>query len=583
MLKRTDQSLENRSNGAKDAFTGIRVDGLELTSKIIGPLPIINPVLEQMGLLALYKDFVISRGNHKLGHADTLMILTRSIMIQREPVYELAEWSRHHDPQLLGLGGRDPKILSDDRFARALDQLFLADRATMLTKLVLTVIDKFAVDVSQLHNDSTSVTGTGKYDVFSGLGSKRSTQLKRGHNKDHRPDLKQLVFTMTVSRDGAVPVHFKAYDGNVTDDKTHIETWNFLCLIVGGPDFTYVADCKLCTKEQMAHIHFRGGKFITIMPRSRSEDKAFREFLRSGQRPDWQELLRRPNPENAAEEHIYYGFESPSLSAEGHRIIWVLSTQKRDFEAQTRKRKIDETIADLAKLKARIGSARLRSKEEITAAVTKAFEENGSVRWFDWQLVSKETDAFKQIGKGRPGKETKYEKTTKVEWTFTAMPAYQRIADDAIDDGIFPLITNHMVQEMTAREVLEKYKYQPFLEKRHEKLKSVLEIAPMFFKRPHRIEALMFVYFVSLMASSLIEREIQIQMKKRQVTSLRLYPEARPCKHPTAERIFTVFGSQRRHTLTLDTMEVKTFHDPLSALHHQVLDLLGTSPAAYTG
>jgi hypothetical protein len=28
-----------------------------------------------------------------------------------------------------------------------------------------------------------------------------------GHNKDHRPDLKQLLFTLTVSSDGAVPVY----------------------------------------------------------------------------------------------------------------------------------------------------------------------------------------------------------------------------------------------------------------------------------------------------------------------------------------------------------------------------------------
>ena len=389
------------------------------------------------------------------------------------------------------------------------------------------------------------------------------------------------MFTLTVSRDGAVPVHFKLYDGNVTDDKTHIETWDSLCRIIGYNTFTYVADCKLCTKEQMAHIHHRGGKFITIMPRSRKEDKEFRKYLRGGQHIDWRELIRRPNPHVLGEEHIYYGFESPTPSADGHRIIWVKSAQKEEFDSQTRQRKITDTITELAKLKDAVGKRSLRTKEQINDAVTKVFAENGSASWFDWQLVPTDVEDYKQVGAGRPGKNTKFQKTTKVQWSFTALPSAERINDDAVDDGIFPLITNHKLDELAACDVLEKYKYQPFLEKRHEKLKSVLEVAPVFFKLPHRIEALMFLEFVALMASALIERELRLKMKEKEVASLRLYPEARPCKSPTAERVFTVFGTFQRHRLLLEDKEVKTFRDELSPLQQQVLDLLGVSSSAY--
>ncbi len=33
---------------------------------------------------------------------------------------------------------------------------------------------------------------------------------------------------MSISSDGAVPVHYKTYPGNRTDDSTHIETWNII-------------------------------------------------------------------------------------------------------------------------------------------------------------------------------------------------------------------------------------------------------------------------------------------------------------------------------------------------------------------
>lgn len=63
--------------------------------------------------------------------------------------------------------------------------------------------------------------------------------ITHGYNQDHRPDLKQLLWILTVSADGAVPVHFRACDGNTTDDQTHIHTWETVRRLVGRRDFLY--------------------------------------------------------------------------------------------------------------------------------------------------------------------------------------------------------------------------------------------------------------------------------------------------------------------------------------------------------
>jgi len=97
--------------------------------------------------------------------------------------------------------------LTDDRAARALDRLYKADRASLLTKLVLAAVEKFGISLDQIHNDSTSIKFSGAYDNQ----DTKAIQLKRGHSKDHRPDLKQLVYSLSVSRDGAIPIHFKSY------------------------------------------------------------------------------------------------------------------------------------------------------------------------------------------------------------------------------------------------------------------------------------------------------------------------------------------------------------------------------------
>lgn len=168
------------------------------------------------------------------------------------------------------------KHLNDDRVGRALDRLFKADRAALLTDIVLKAIKVFELDTSRIHNDSTTVTLFGQYD---GYGDSKAAKPKRGHNKDHRPDLKQLVFSLSVIDDGAVPLYFKVWDGNVTDDRTHLKNWMALRTLLGRADFTYVADSKLCTRENMEFIASEGGFLVTVLPQSRTEDKRFKDWI----------------------------------------------------------------------------------------------------------------------------------------------------------------------------------------------------------------------------------------------------------------------------------------------------------------
>src|SRR2546429_9904899 len=75
------------------------------------------------------------------------------------------------------------------RSARALDRLFESDRASLLTRVVLAAVRAYAVDLSQIHQDTTSVKLTGAY----AQQHHRAVQLVRGYSKDHRPDLRQQI------------------------------------------------------------------------------------------------------------------------------------------------------------------------------------------------------------------------------------------------------------------------------------------------------------------------------------------------------------------------------------------------------
>ena len=98
-----------------------------------------------------------------------------------------------------------------------------------------------------------------------------------------------------MDADGGVPVQFRCLDGNFSDSQTHIETWDTLCTVAGRADFLYVADSKPCSHDNMNHIHRAGGRFVTVMPRSRLEDAEFRKWIQT-HTPSWALVWERPNP-----------------------------------------------------------------------------------------------------------------------------------------------------------------------------------------------------------------------------------------------------------------------------------------------
>jgi hypothetical protein len=215
--------------------------------------------------------------------------------------------------------------------------------------------------------------------VGTARGGKPTPAATRGHSKDHRPDLKQLVWILTVSADGAVPIAHRVESGNVEDSSTHIATWDGLCRLLGRSDFLYVADCKLATRENMEHIDSLGGRFITVLPATRKEDGAFRSHLVDHE-VEWTQALRRPARRMGDPDDVYSITEAPWPSAEGFRVIWVRSSHKVERDADSRSDRIAAGITSLDQLNQKLASNRCRLKTVVAveAAATEAVKAVGA-------------------------------------------------------------------------------------------------------------------------------------------------------------------------------------------------------------
>jgi transposase len=556
-----------------------------LSTERLGPLPLLDHFLGRLGIdAALDRAVPTTDRRARLPAGKALGVLLRSILVEREPIYRQPETVAAFEAAAFGLTEAEARALGDDQVGRALDRLFDADRGALVTEIVVALRRRLALDLGELHNDSTTVRFSGQYREASGrrLRGKRAPYITYGYSKDHRPDLKQLLYILTTSTDG-VPVQFRVGDGNTSDSTTHIETWETLRALAGRPDFLYVADSKLCAMESLEHLDRNQGRFVTVLPRSRQEDAEFRRWLQTHE-PEWQLVVDRPHPRREdGPRDRWWVFRAKLPSREGWPVIWIHSALLRLAQHESRRDRIARAGDALDDLARALASRRTRRRErsEVENEVA-AILERHQVRRYVRSAVKVEVDErFVQTRPGRPGKQTHYRRLAKLrlklEWTIDEAA----VAYDQKSDGMYPLLTND--RSLTPEPVLEAHKRQPTIEKRFEQLKDVLQIAPVFLKNEGRIEAFFLVHFLALLLSAVIERQLRQAMKRDEIDQLPLYPEERSCRRPTTEQVFRLFARVERHRLSRRGRPVQVFQPELTDLQRQILELLGVPLSAYVG
>lgn len=548
-------------------------------------LPLVNHFLERLRLRRFLGAYLPDTDRRRrLPPADAMAILVRNLLLCREPLYGVGDWARRFAPALLELSPDRMDALNDDSLGRALDDLFEADRRSLVLAVVTHAVREFGVQLRRFHNDSTSISFEGEYRQADGRPhrGKPTLRITYGHSKDKRPDLKQLLWSLTVSDDGAVPADYQVLDGNIVDDHMHPATWDVLVTICGDANFLYVADSKLCTRPNMLHISGRGGRFLTVLPATRKEDKRFKDFLQSHEVP-WQEIFRRPNPaRKKALPDIFRAYEDPAGTSEGYRLVWYHSTEKEKRDRQERDDRIDRAIRELQDLKDRLASprTRLRKRNKVDEQIQAILESSGAARWIEVEVDKKEDAQFRQARPGRPGPDTPYRKKSRVRFDITWASRPDTLAYDLKTDGIFPLVTCD--RKLTPLRMLKAYKLgQPRVEVRHHNLKGTHEVAPQYLKRVWRIEAFLCLYFFALLVNSLIERELRAGMRRAGAKALALYHEGRPCKRPTTDQILRVFEGLMVHELRGPGRTRKVYSPELNRLQKRLLRLLRISAQRY--
>ena len=552
-------------------------NNLDGYKKNVETLPMIKHYLSELGVYELLKKYV-EKGRSQEEPAEGLSILIMNILSSGKPLYKVEEWLQAYRDESDELGKEalalNKEVLSfnDDRFARNLDKLFQADRGSLMAELSARAIEIHELETQLIHNDTTTVTFSGEYNQNE---EQDTIQLKRGYNKDGRPNCKQIVFGLNITEDGYVHISYQVYNGNTSDNDTHQINWKQLREMIQEEAFIYVADSKLCTLETLNYLDSKGGQFISILPKNRQEVKAFYDKLRRCE-VIWKETLEIPNSRKR-NETVKYRTCAGETTREGYSILWVHSDAKAFSDSYQRQKQILASEKALTELAGKLNRYHLKTATEIEAAVLKSL--TGTKEYFDYLIVAETQSIRKQNRRGKPNKNTKYIEKTKTIYRLEYQLNFDALNQASLLDGIFPIV--HNVINLTDKEILETYKKQSYLEKRHSTLKSVNQVAPVYLKKNTRIEAMLFLHFIALMILSLIERNIRRSMTEQNIDSLPILPQGMNTKTPTWSNLKYFFHQVYALIITKNQEVLKVTLKGLSDLHQKVLRLLKVPLSAY--
>lgn len=584
-------------------------EGVRLRSYQVGALPLINHFFQRLGLEEMLKTHLPPDDvRQTIPTERIILLLVRNVLVSREPMYAIPEWAARHAPELFDMYHCEIASLPDDRLGSCLARLFHATTPQLILALVRRATDLFQVSLEELHNDSTSVAFYGDYPAAK--QPRRNKQREQpaitwGHSKDHRPDLKQLLFTMTLCNDGGVPIYFTVDNGNTTDDTTHRRTWEMLVEIVGSPNFLYVADCKLASRENLQHISARNGRFLTVLPRTRGEDAVFRARLRTA--PDsvvwhdcWTRIHEPDDPrwpvksDDDPDDLIRVCLQEETTS-DGYRLLWFHSRRKAACDVQTRGERCQRAIQELQDLQMRMMSPRTRYRDraKVEEAVRNILTTREMESLLSVEIILHERETFHKQGPGRPNDDSTYRREIQQRFELKWHMNNEAWQIAAADDGVFPLLTND--RQLTPRELIEAYKRQPKIEKRFHQLKSDYNFAPVFLKTPERVVGLFTIYFLALLVQALMERELRRALaecaEKAQPTerrwegSVEVYPEGRRSRRPTVRHALDMLEHIRRYDLLQSEQapdsEPHELHDELTPAQQRLLTLFGVAPQTY--
>ena len=372
--------------------------------------------------------------------------------------------------------------LDHRRFWDAMHAVTLDQLAEISRRVAVRIVEATGVDVSSVALDMTN------FATFIATGNGKAPIAQRGKAKQKRADLRLVGLGLVVTRDGGIPLTWRAYPGDrpdVTQFPAMIDQlrgqYQAVCAAAGvapgdSPDMTAVFDAGQNSAGNFAHLAGAGLHYIGSVPASDCPDltalPASKRVIVDKERFGGLTAFDTRREVHGAERRAILT-HSPELH----------SSQARGFDGTTLAkagRKLDELAATLARGKTR------RSKDKVQAEIEAITRKPWVRRVITWQLDGDQP------------------RDLRLTWHV------DHDARTALEEELFGkhvLITDH--DDWPVAEVVAGYRSQSEAEFSFRQMKDphVVSFSPMHHWTEHNIHVHVFTCVLALQIAHLMRRQ----------------------------------------------------------------------------
>jgi Domain of unknown function (DUF4277)/Transposase DDE domain len=505
----------------------------------VGPLLLVWHFIGELDLIGTIDRALPQRGHSQLSVGEVAAALCASRLCSPSPLYDIAGWAS--GAALHELLGIPPQLLNDDRLGRGLE-LLAVYAESLRGALAARAIERFGIDTGRLHVDLTTLRVTGAYE--------RSALVAKGWGPDRRVE-RQVRALQATSADG-VSLYVRPDPGNAAEVALVGASLERLRDLAGPGPGLVICDSACGHPKTLCQIARAGLEFVVPLRASTGFKERFftdvghqalRKLTYVSERERELPVERRTRYRGALRD---WEITDPETSEPLRlRVAYIHSSEEALQTTAARERALTKAEAALARVKNGLGGRHYKTRRQV---------DNRVARILSGQLEGLiQTKTATRAGKP----------------TLTYHRDHHAIRNAALTDGIYALATNQPGR-LSAGRVLELYKGQQIVERRHRDYKQTLKVRPIFLHNDDRIYALTSVVGIALLIFGLIETELRKQLDGELIPGL--LPEGRAAK-PTGRNVLGVFQGLG---LTYTPNGIRL--DRLTHTQRRILELLDIQP-----
>jgi transposase len=576
---------------------------VKVITKKVGSAPLVDHYIKRMGVVSIIDRMVPSQKKRLISHGQMVAGLMVYLLNNGRAIYEVEKWAEETAILSYLFPGYQSSDWTDDRIEDTLDAVYAAEPEQIEGAISAHNVSEFGIGLDVIHYDTTSVSLWGTYDSAT---EQPAVLITFGHNKDHRPDLKQVVVGAAVSGDGGVPLISNTHDGNTNDSVLPISYWERLRRLAGKSSFCFIGDCKIASLDTLRSICSQDGLFLAPMAMTQAEQERLIKRKKEGTlnlesvdlsaekelRPIYERLTdrvsNRRKKENVQQKPDSYMVHEDCWLIKDNldrphklRKLIVYSEQLALINAETRKRHLEKAQTELSALRQKLNKRKLVSREAIETAKNKILS-SCKVPGFMDAIIEEHTETVpKKIGKGRPGPNSKYINEEKKIYDLTVDLDQQAIKDDSLLDGLFLMVTNQDAQKWPPSRLLALYKQEYKVERLYRVMKGPLAVSPMLLEKPHRICSMIFIITLTLQLYTLIQRQAAQELLQRNSPLDGLFPNKIKTWRPQTDKMLAAFDNI--HLVQINDESTSALDiTTLDSLQLEILQLLGVPENKYS-